>query len=73
MRNIQRRNSIVSNNDEFGIIAHNLMNCDLHKTSFSFNIDTEKKKLAIIGKFDMSVMFISELTGALKFEWNFRE
>ncbi len=73
MRNIQRRNSIVSNNDEFGIIAHNLMNRDLHKTSFSFNIDTENKKLAIIGRFDLFEMFTSDLTKTLKFEWNFRE
>jgi hypothetical protein len=72
MRNIQRRGSIVSNNDEFGIIANHLINDD-YKTSFSFEIDTEKKKLAIIGEFDLVMTIVSEVTGALKFEWNFRE
>ncbi len=73
MRNIQRRNSIVSNNDELGIIAHNLMNRDLDNTSFTFNIDTANKTLAIIGEFDLFEVFTSELTETLKFEWNFRE
>jgi hypothetical protein len=72
MRNIQRIKSIVANDDEFGIIAHHLMNYDL-KTSFSLTIDTEKKKLGIVGDFDISETFISEINGALAFEWNFQE
>jgi hypothetical protein len=72
MRNIQRINSIVANDHEFGIIAHHLMNYDL-KTSFNLNIDTEKKKLSIIGNFDVSETPFSDIRGALKFEWNFQE
>ncbi len=72
MRNIQRSNSLVSNNEEFGIIAHRLRNYEC-QTSFSLSIDTEKRRLAIIGEFDSSLETDSALSGALKFEWSFRE
>ncbi len=72
MKNIQRMNSIVANDHEFGIIAHHLMNYDL-ETVFTFNIDTEKQKLSIVGNFDLSETLTHDITGALKFEWNFHE
>ncbi len=72
MRNIQKINSIVANDHEFGIIAHHLMNYAF-KTSFSLNIDSEKKKLSIIGNFDVSETLFSDISGTLKFEWNFQE
>jgi hypothetical protein len=72
MKNIQRINSIVANDHEFGIIAHHLMNYAF-KTSFSLNIDSEKKKLSIIGNFDVSETLFSDISGTLKFEWNFQE
>jgi hypothetical protein len=43
------------------------------KTSFSLNIDSEKKKLSIIGNFDVSETLFSDISGTLKFEWNFQE
>jgi len=72
MRNIYRANSIVSGYDDFGIIAHRLIN-DEHKTSFSFDIDMEKKKLAIVAHFGLMLDDASDLSTVLKFEWNFRE
>jgi hypothetical protein len=72
MRNIHRGNSIVSGYDEFGIIAHRLIN-DEHRTFFSFDIDMEKKKLAIVAHFDLILDDASDLVTVLKFEWNFRE
>ncbi len=72
MRNIQRSNSLVSNNEEFGIIAHRLRNYEC-QTSFSLSIDTEKRRLAIIGEFDSFLETNSVLSRALKFEWSFRE
>jgi len=72
MRNIHRKNSIVSGYDEFGIIAHRLIN-DEYKTSFSFDIDMEKKKLAIVAEFELILTLFSDMSTQLKFEWNFRE
>ena len=72
MKNIQRMNSIVANDHEFGIIAHDLMNYDL-ETLFTLNIDTEKQKLSIIGNFNLSESHDMDITAALKFEWNFHE
>ena len=72
MRNIHRPNSIVDGYDEFGIIAHRLMN-DEYNASFSFDIDMEKKKLAIIAKLDLTLENTSDISIELKFEWNFRE
>ena len=72
MRNIHRGKSIVSGYDEFGIIAHRLMN-DECKTSFSFDIDIEKKKLAIKAQFALILTDNSDIATELKFEWNFRE
>ncbi len=72
MRNIQKSNSLVSNNEEFGIIAHRLRNYE-YQTSFSLSIDTEKRRLAIIGEFDSFLETNSVLSRALKFEWSFRE
>ena len=56
MRNIQKTDSLVSNDDGFGIVAHRLQNYDL-QTSFSLCIDTKKQKLAIIGTFNLSETF----------------
>lgn len=72
MRNIQGKGSIVSNNDEFGIIAHNLLTSGV-RISFYLNIDTDKKKLAITGAVDLSSALLDELCNELEFEWNFRE
>ncbi|CAF3432324.1 unnamed protein product [Rotaria sp. Silwood1] len=71
MQNIPTANGIVSNIDRFGIIAHRLL-IDKCK-SFQLNIDSEKKKLSIIGELDMMVMDDSVVTTQLKFEWNFRD
>ncbi|CAF3656841.1 unnamed protein product [Rotaria sordida] len=71
MRNIQTGNSIVSNVDQFGIIAHRLIpdQCKI----FELNIDIDKKKLAISGKLDVILTSDITINTGLKFEWNFRD
>lgn len=72
MKNIQKTKSIVSNDDRFGIVANHLKNYEL-STSFSFQIDVEKKKLSIVGAFDVAETSFLDISGKLKFEWNFQE
>ncbi|CAF4541298.1 unnamed protein product, partial [Rotaria sp. Silwood2] len=71
MKNIQTENSIVYNADQFGIIAHRLITDKCN--NFRLNIDTEKKKLTIIGALDpmMTDQFVINIQ--VKFQWNFRD
>ena len=72
MRNIYKKNSIVSNPVEYGIVAHRLMNCD-YKTTFSFAIDVDKKKFEIAATVTLFQLDFMETTTILKFEWDFQE
>ncbi|CAF3855780.1 unnamed protein product, partial [Rotaria sp. Silwood1] len=71
-KNIRRGSSIVSSTDELGVIAHSLT--PETNISSSFEIDLEKKKLAIIIKtsFDDFETYCST-SNELRFEWNFRD
>ncbi|CAF2105210.1 unnamed protein product [Rotaria magnacalcarata] len=69
MRNIQTENSTVSNDSKCGIIAHRLLTDKC--INMNLNIDTDKKKIAIIGNFQLDHTDYSDSATTLKFEWNF--
>ena len=72
MKNIHEINSTASTSHAFGIVAQHLMNNDL-EISYSLQIDTIKKKLAVVGTFNAHDTEMFETSTAVKFEWNFQE
>ena len=71
MRNILGRDSFVSNYDRLGIIAYQLI--DDESKTFDLKIDSENKKLSIVGCFQLMMNEGYEINTTLKFEWDFRE
>ncbi|UJR27682.1 hypothetical protein I4U23_008960 [Adineta vaga] len=72
MRYIHRGNSIISNSDDYGIVAHRLMNYD-YETNFRFVINVDKKKLSIVARYMSFPTEYFDSINELKFEWNFQD
>ena len=80
MKNLQQKTSTTSSNDAFGIVAHRLMDND-SDISFTLRVDTEKKKVAIVGIFNVyGFSYLNDddnddndRSTTVKFEWNFQE
>lgn len=62
----------TDNNAAFGIIAQRLIDNDV-EISYHLHIDTIKKKLAIVGIFNVHEPGLFEKRTTVKFEWNFHE
>lgn len=72
MKTIHRANSIVSNPDECGIVAHRLFNY-AHNTKFTFCLDEKRKRIAIAAEYQLPTDDLLDVVVRLRFEWSFHE